>query len=120
MDPEYMRKVQEWVELDNKILRNKEQMKDVLERKKDCESSIIEYIDKNKHNQLVINISDGVIKFGSRTTTQSISLRFLKAVLQKYSSEKGNIDEDAVYKYIVDNLEKKSCTVMTRDFKNPT
>lgn len=120
MDPEYMQKIQKWVELDNKILKNKEVMKDFIETKKDYENSIIEYIDKNKQNNLVINISDGVIKFGSRNTTQNITLKFLKTVLEKYSVEKKNIDDNELYKYIIDNLEKKTVTVMSRDIKNQT
>jgi hypothetical protein len=118
MDPENIQKLQQWVILDNKIVKNKDQIKDIIEQKKEYEKSIIEYVDANKHNNLIINISDGSIKFATRNQSQPISLKFLKIVLDKYSSEKSKINNEELYKFIVDNIEKKSVTTIERKFKD--
>lgn len=117
MDPSNIKKVQQWVECDNKILRHKELIKDAVELKKECEKAIIESIEQNKQNHLVINIADGVIRFPTRNQSQPISLKFLKTILEKFSVDKTTIDHDDIYKFIVDNIEKKTNTIIERKFK---
>ena len=118
MDPLHMQKIQQWVSLDNELLKNKDKIKDSIETKKNCEKQIIEYVEKNKQNNLIINISDGSIKFSNRTQSTAISLKFLKTVLEKYSTEKSTINHDDLYNFIADNIEKKSVTIMERKFKD--
>jgi hypothetical protein len=118
MDPSNIKKVQEWVSLDNKILKNKEAIKDIVIQKKQYEEDILEYVTNNKQSNLVINISDGSIRFANKTQTQGLSLKYLKMMLEKYSVDKNNIQHDEIYKYIVDNLEKKTITTIERKFKD--
>jgi len=118
MDLQHIKKVQEWVELDNKVLRNKEQMKEHVERKKELEDDILQYVESNKIDNLSLNISDGTIKFSKKTNTQPLSIKVIKACLEKYSSKNNvDIDVDDICNFINASLEKRSSSYMKRDFK---
>lgn len=130
MDTTYINKIQKWVELDNQILRsqesvkvhteainkNKEEVSTIVEERKKVEDDILEYIQKNKFEKLTINISDGSIKFGKKTSQQPLTLKTLKSLLDKWSESNGhNVDTNKLYDFIVDNLEKKTSIFMKRD-----
>lgn len=136
MDVAYINKIQKWVELDNVILRsqeglkphqeainkNKEEVAKWTDEKKTIEDDVLEYIQKNKMDKLTINISDGCIKFGKKTSQQSLTIKTLKALLDKYSESEseggGNgVDTNKLFDFIVDNLEKKTTLFMKRDLK---
>ena len=117
MDFDYMKKVQEWVSLDNHIIRNKDSIKNVQEKKKELEDDILDYIETNGLDKLTIKISDGAIKFAKRTTQNHITLKLIKSLLENYSSEESNIDYDKIYEYIEKNIGHKSTTIMKRDVK---
>ena len=116
MDPTYVTKVQEWVVCDNLLAKNKEDMKDVFEKKKNLEESIIKYVEENKYDKLVINITDGAIKFGKRNITQSLSMKTLRAMLESYKG--AHLDVEDLMKHIEDSLESKPKVVMKREIKN--
>jgi hypothetical protein len=121
MDFEYVRKVQEWVELDNRILRNKELMKEVVDKKTALETEILDYVEDNKIEDLTLSITDGNIKFAKKNTTQQLNNRTLKTLLEKYIDEKKiHIDVNEVCNFITNNLEKKSGVFMKRSIRNKT
>lgn len=115
MDPTYVAKVQEWVVCDNILTKNKEELKKVQDKKKELEEEILTYIEDNKYDKLVINISDGVIKFGKRNITQPLSMKLLRTMLGTY--ENGALDVDSIMKHIEDSLESKPKSIMKREIK---
>lgn len=117
MDIEYIRKVQDWVECDNKILKSKDSIKEIVEKKKKLEEEIIQYVEDNKYDKLTLNITDGNIKFSKRNTTQPLSMKVLRALLEKYSTSEENIDVVAIMKYISESLETKQKVHMSREIK---
>lgn len=117
MDPVYVDKVKQWVEFDNILLKHKETVKDVQEKKKELEEAILKYVEDHKYDRLVINISDGHIKFGKRNVTQPLSMKTLKVLLDKYSAQEESIDVPTLMKFINDNLDVKAKTVMNREVK---
>lgn len=118
MDPRYVEKIQEWVKLDNQLLRVKDSTSDIQQKKKDLEEDILEFISKNKLEALTINISDGTIKFSSQNTKTPLNMKSLKTILDKYSSEESPINVDEIIKYISNNLETKTRSFIKRDVKN--
>ena len=121
MDITYVKKVQEWVELDNIIMKSKEDTKDVVDRRKVLEESILEYVEKNNFDNFDLTISDGKIKFAKKTNVQSMSTKTIKNLLTSYfaAPERANIqvDVDEICEYITSNLEKKTSIYMKRDIK---
>ena len=118
MDIEYIRKVQDWVECDNKILKSKDSIKEIVEKKKKLEEEIIQYVEDNKYDKLTLNITDGNIKFSKRNTTQPLSMKVLRTLLEKYSTSEENIDVVAIMKYISESLETKQKVHMSREIKS--
>lgn len=117
MDPVYVEKVKKWVEYDNILLKHKEDVKDIHEKKKELEESILQYVEDNKYDKLTINISDGHIKFGKRNVTQPLSMKVLKSILEKYTVQEESIDVQGIMKFISENLEVKAKTIMNREVK---
>ena len=120
MDIVYIKKIQEWVELDNKVLKFKEDVKEPIEKKKELEEEILTYVEDNKYDKLTLNISDGNIKFSKRNTTQPLSMKTLKNIFEKYNNEGGSLDIGIIMKYISDSLETKQKVYLTRDFNIKT
>ena len=132
METAYMNKIKEWVELDNRVQRHEETIKPhkealetskkeiapILEERKKVEDSILEYIEKNKFDKLTVNISDGIIKFGKKTTQQTLSLKVIKALLDAYAEQEDpDFDVMKLYEFIADNIKKTTNMYMKRDFK---
>lgn len=121
MDIAYVKKVQEWVELDNILLKSKDDTRDVVDKRKVLEESILEYVEKNNFDNFDLTISDGKIKFAKKTNTQSLSTKTIKTLLTSYfaAPERANVvvDVDEICEYITSNLEKKTSIYMKRDIK---
>jgi hypothetical protein len=118
MDIEYVKKIQKWVEYDNKITKFKDDMKEYVDKKKEIEETILEYVEKNNYDKLTINISDGNIKFSKRNTTQPLSMRTLKNIFEKYSStNKKELDTNDLLNFIQESLETKTKIHMNREIK---
>lgn len=115
MDIAYVQKLQKWVELDNKVLKNRDEIKDVVQERKELEEDILEYVEKNKYDRLTVNITDGTIKFGKRNITQPLSMKTVRNVLEKYNTEKGNVDVADIMKFLSENLEAKQKVMMRRE-----
>ena len=116
MDPEHIRKIKQWVEYDNALIQYKHDIKDTSERKKELEESITKYIESQKLDKLVVNITDGCIKFGRRNVTQPLSMKTLRSILQSYAMQHQSIDVDEIIKFVGESLEVKLKTTMTREF----
>lgn len=115
MEADYVEKVKEWVELDNKAMELKTSISDLNEKKKELEEDIIEYVEKNQLENISLNITDGKLKFPKTTVKQSLSIKYLKVALGKYNEEhSSDIDVDALCKYLIDNLETTSRLTIKR------
>lgn len=139
MDTVYIEKVKTWLALDNQTLRLKEEMEKKTEKlkleldtiveaykqrmdkvsdeKKELEEDILKYVETNALEKMTLSLSDGSLKFTKKSTQQSVSLKYLKSTLGKYSEEKEAIDAEDVYKYLVSNLETKTKLSMKREVK---
>lgn len=117
MELDYVKKVQEWVELDNVLMRSKEATKEAVSKKKELEDSILEYVEQNKLDKLSLSISDGVIKFAKKTTPQSLSHKVLRSILEDYAEEHPDIDVGEICDFVASKLEKRTTFYMKRDIK---
>jgi hypothetical protein len=124
MDPGYIKKIQRWVQLDNKVIEvtNKvkalqDEHKAVYEEKDELEKEITEYVSQKNMDMLTINTSDGNIKFAKKNNTQSLSIKVLKTLLTEYSQQQSfNVDD--VISFINNNLEKKTKLNIKRNILN--
>lgn len=115
MDPNTIKKVQRWVELDNKIEMKKMKLKEFVEEKKELEEDIIEFVTKNEKKNLQINTSDGHINFIDQKTTQILTVKYLKDALTAYfQKSKDALDVKTIVDFICSNREIKQKVVMKR------
>ena len=138
MDPEYIKKIQEWVKIDNIILKNKEEVNKFSEEKKDeidkfvqgktpevedllpkakaLEEDILQYVTANKLEKLTVNISDGKIKFHRKITQPSMSMKTISTILDSYTKST-KIDTKDILKYFQENAPKNESISIKRDLK---
>jgi chromosomal replication initiation ATPase DnaA len=118
MDNQYIDKLKEWIELDNQVIRLKEQLTDINEDKKELEEEILKYVEDNSFDKLTINISDGSLKFSQTTQKSPISIKFLKSTLNKYNEEHNkSVDIDNLLKFISSSIETKTKRYIKRDVR---
>lgn len=111
MEPQYIKKVQEWVECDNKILKHKQEMKVHQEKKQLLEDDILEYIEAKGLSNIKLAISDGNIKFSKRNTTQPLSMKILRTALESFPEP---VNAEAFIAHVAGLLETKQKVSMSR------
>jgi hypothetical protein len=131
MDISYINKVKEWVKVDNQILetqesstihiealaKTKEKIEPLQEKKKEIEDDILQYVQKQKLENLTLNIGDGDIKFGKKTSSSPLSIKSIKAALEKYNEENRDaIPIDKICDYIIQSSDKKTNYFIKRNF----
>lgn len=116
MDPNTVKKVQRWVELDNKIEMKKMKLKEYVDEKKDLEEDIIDFVTRNDKKNLQINTSDGQINFVEQKSTQLLTVKYLKEALHAYCEQQptGALDAKSILDFICSNREVKQKVVMKR------
>ena len=125
MEEEYVKKIQDWVKLDNIITKNKEEIKEFTDKKKteiediiieakELEKDIIEHVTSKKLEKLTLNISDGKIKFPRKNTQPSLSMKTVNTILDSYTKAT-KIDTKELYKYIQENAPRTESITIKRD-----
>lgn len=121
MDPVLIKKIQDWVQLDNKVREIKENIKkldnkELIEQKDELEKGIVEHIEKNKLDMITINTSDGMIKFAKNNVKSPLTAKFLKQTLDSFGTDNPSsvFESSSVFEYIMEKLEVKSKTSIKR------
>jgi hypothetical protein len=118
MDPHFIEKTKQWLELDDQVTKIKEKLAETNDARKVVEDEILQYVEQHDLDKVTVNISDGRIKFPKQSVRQSPSLKYLKTTLTRYNEEKeAGMDIDAIYKFLVDNLETKTKMSIKRDVR---
>jgi hypothetical protein len=113
MDPSYVEKVQEWVTLDNQVLKYKQDIQTIIDKKREIETEILDYIKEQNLDGMSLTTSDGKIKFPKRQVTQSLSIKVLRELLDKYFKNESAVED--VVKFVSANLDKKMQITMKRE-----
>jgi predicted nuclease with TOPRIM domain len=116
MDNNTIKKVQRWVDLDNKIEMKKMKLKEYVDEKKDLEEDIIEFVTKNDKKNLQINTSDGQITFIDQKTTQMFTVKYLKEALNAFFQQQhvDAVDAKTILDFVCSNREIKQKVIMKR------
>lgn len=116
MDEVYVDKLKKWIEYDNSITQLKEKMSVLNESKKQIEEDVIQYIEHSGLSGVSVAISDGSLKFPTRKIQQSMSLKFIRSVVDKYNEEKGQqIDNEQFCQFLMSKLDTKQKIYIKRD-----
>ena len=123
MDTDNVKKIQDWIVLDNETLKIRQQIKDIQEQHKDLfakrdalEKEIMDYVAENKLDAITIRTSDGNIKFSKRNSTQPLTTKLVKSLMTDYCQTQPHavaMCED-ILQFISDKLDKKTKLAMVR------
>lgn len=84
--------IQKWVTLDNQIRNINDKAKQLRDEKNHLEETILQHVETNKLNNVVVNISDGKLKFLNSKQTTPLSLSFVEECLGKCISNKEYVE----------------------------
>ena len=83
--------VKKWVEYDNEIKILNSKIKTLREARVEHEKSVIKYVEKNKMENSVVKISDGLLKFSNVLVSQNLTYKYLQTcLLDLFSHEEVN------------------------------
>tara|TARA_B100000282_G_C31734461_1_gene492656 strand:+ start:2648 stop:2989 length:342 start_codon:yes stop_codon:yes gene_type:complete len=79
----FEKNIQSWVSLDNelKILNNK--TRELREKRNLVSDSIIKYVQTNRLDNSVVEISDGQLRFANVNSQQTLTFKFLENTLKE-------------------------------------
>ena len=75
--------VRNWVRLDDEVRKATERMRQLKEERNNVAGSIHTYVNTNKLENAIINISDGRLRFVETQTTQTLTYKFLEKCLEE-------------------------------------
>lgn len=106
----FEKSIQSWVSLDNqlKILNN--QTKELREKRNLVSNSIIKYVQTNRLDNSVVEISDGQLRFANINSQQTLTFKFLENTLKELYT-------DNEVKKIIDYIKSKRSVQQHMDIK---
>ena len=106
----FEKNIQSWVSLDNqlRILNNK--TRELREQRNSFSESIIKYVETNRLDNSVVEISDGQLRFANVNSQQSLTFKFLENALKELYPENE-------VKKIIENSKSKRTVQQHMDIK---
>lgn len=108
---ELMRGVKEWVQIDNDILKMKNDIKKLNERKKQLTDTLVRVMKENEID--CFDLKDGNISYKKNVTKKALSGKSLMTILGRYFENDGKTAEQMT-KYILDNREEQTKETIKR------
>lgn len=106
-----------WKYLDDTLLEKKKYIKRLEKKKKYLSKDITKYIIGKKLENKKFKFSDKSKLYLQTTTTNSgLSIKFLKQVLEEYSTKISKIDHESVLEFIKNKRTSKKNIVLKRIF----
>lgn len=103
--------IQEWVNYDNELKTLHENTKEIRNKKNELEDKILSFVENNKMENSVINISDGRLKFVETKQTAPLTLTFLDQCLSEVIANKSQVEQ------IMNYIKKKRETKLVPEIK---
>lgn len=121
MEQEYADKLKEWIDYDNTITELKTKVAELALNKKKIEDDVLKYVEDNNLSGVSVSISDGMLKFPTRKVQQSITMKYIRLMLQRYNEDEENANDkvnvDKLCKFLTSNLDTKHKIYIKRDYK---
>lgn len=105
-------KIKRWVELDNKIKINSEEVRDIRTEKSVIHDEILEIVEQKQLSKATVNISDGRLKFVSTKHTAPLTLTYIEKCLSELITNGKQVEQ--IMSYIKKNRETKTTMEIKR------
>ena len=87
------KQIKEWVSIDNKLKMHQEIVKELRSQRNEIGGDILMYVDTNKLDNAVIEISDGRLKFNNIKITSPLTFRFITNCLNDCISDPSDVEK---------------------------
>ena len=105
------KQIKEWVSIDNKLKMHQEMVKELRSQRNEIGSDILMYVNTNKLDNAVIEISDGRLKFNNTKITSPLTFRFIKDCLNDC------ITDTKIVEQIIEHIKNKRDIKYIKDIK---
>jgi hypothetical protein len=85
--------IKKWVSIDNQMKLLTDKTKELRETKNSTEQVILDYIEENKMNNSIVNISDGRLRFVTNKQTAPLTLKYVEDCLHKCIKKEEDIEQ---------------------------
>jgi hypothetical protein len=106
--------IREWVNLDNQLVKLKNQEKEIKKQQDSLSQNILEYANTKNILNSTIKISDGRLNFIEQKHTTILSYQFLNKCLINYFKNQNEVDK--IIKYIKTQRETDIKQVIKRTY----
>ena len=97
----FIKAIQKWIELDNKINEINIKLKEIKTEKSNLEEQLLKYMETNNLKNTNVTLNNNIITYNTTTTQPSITIKLLTEVLDN------TIQEDNIKKRILTNINLK-------------
>ena len=97
----FIKAIQKWIELDNKINYINMNLKEIKTEKSNLEDKLLKYMETNNLKNTNITLDNNIITYNTTTTQPSITIKLLTEVLED------TIQDDNIKKRILTNINIK-------------
>ena len=112
---DFQESIKQWVFIDNKIKIAKAELNELRKQRREYSDSIFDYVETNKLDNAIIEISDGVLKFQQHKTFNPLTFKYIEQCLNDCISNESQVK--MIMKYIKSNREHKFTSDIKRQYK---
>lgn len=111
MNEDFIKKVKQWVLIDNEIKNYNDKLKQLRSSRRELSENIIHYANCNKLSQSIITISDGQLAFVKTKVPTYLTLTHVETSLEQCLGDKDIIDQ------IMKVIKNTRCSKVIPDIK---
>lgn len=93
----FQEKIQHWVSLDNQIRHLTDKTKELRNKKNDTCDEILSYVNTNKLDNAVVQISDGRLRFVETKQQQPLTYKFVEECLNHCIQDQSKVKQMISY-----------------------
>ena len=112
---DFQNSIKEWVLLDNKIKNINSELSMLRNKRKNMTENIYAYVETNKLDNAIVEISDGTLKFQQTKSSSPLTFKFVERCLNDCISNEAQVK--MIMKYIKNNREFRYNSDIKRSYK---
>ena len=112
---DFQQSIKQWVFIDNQIKKANAELYELRKKRRDFSDSIFSYVETNKLDNAVIEISDGTLKFQQTKSFNPLTFKYIESCLNDCISDEEQVK--MLMKYIKNKREYKFNSDIKRQYK---
>jgi hypothetical protein len=112
---DFQNSIKKWVFIDNQIKKANTELYELRKQRRDFSDTIFSYVETNKLDNAVIEISDGTLKFQQNKSFNPLTFKYIESCLNDCISDEEQVK--MLMKYIKNKREYKFNSDIRRQYK---